>query len=181
MWNKETFGWLDFKLDEATSRINNEDLIPTNDEGSMNEWKSVERRQAVEEFWSNLSLKENLLRQKSHQNWLREGYKNTKYFHAIIKERRRRNLIILIANNEGSQIKDVEGIRGEILRVFKSRFMDPLKDKTLFDGLVVNKVTLEDNDYLASAFTQEEIRMAVWEASREKSLRLDRFNLRFRQ
>lgn len=39
---------------------------------------------------------------KSRISWLREGDKNTKFFHAATAERRKRNRIELIQNDEGT-------------------------------------------------------------------------------
>lgn len=96
-----------------------------------------------------------------------------------IKERRRRNSIVSILNNEGSRIEDVYGIGAEVLRVFRSRFMEPIKERPLFDGLVVNTISPEENVFLVSEFSQEEIRVAVWEANEEKNPGPDGFKFKF--
>ncbi|XP_058732688.1 uncharacterized protein LOC131604250 [Vicia villosa] len=83
-WNKEKFGWLYLNIQEASNKINRMD----------GDYQGC--REAKDDLWKNLHLKESLLRQKSRQKWLKEGDLNTIYFHHAIKERRRRNNIVAV-------------------------------------------------------------------------------------
>lgn len=51
------------------------------------------------------------------------------------------------------KLEGVDGIRAEILRVFKSIFKEPIKERSLFDGLLVNTFSSEENVFLASEFS----------------------------
>jgi len=55
----------------------------------------LEERQKQEEI---------LWRQKSRVNWLREGERNTKFFHQAMVHRRQRNRIFSIKNNTGTRV-----------------------------------------------------------------------------
>lgn len=79
-WNKESFDWINLKVEEASKKIDSIKLIPINDDVINNSERFASRKLASYEFWKHLSVKESLLRQKSRQHWLREGDQNTKFF-----------------------------------------------------------------------------------------------------
>lgn len=126
-----------------------------------------------------MSLKESLLRQKSKKNWLREGDQNIKFFHDVIKERRRRNNIVSIQTNDGNKIEDVEGIRGEVFRVFRNRFLELIKEIPSANGLVTTRISDDDNVYLEFEFSHEEIRTTMWVLNEEESPGPGGFNFKF--
>lgn len=52
--------------------------------------------------WSELMVQKELLwMQKSRVDWLKMGYKNTKFFHTSMLSRRRRNKIGMLKNEDG--------------------------------------------------------------------------------
>lgn len=72
-WNKEVYGWLDLKVEDAFKDFNDLDEIIINNEFLRDE-NIEERIKAVScEFSRHLHQKESLLRQKSRQKWLKEG------------------------------------------------------------------------------------------------------------
>ena len=54
------------------------------------------------------------MRQKARISWLREGDKNTKYFHTYVKGRRVSNRIRNLQRNNGSWTNNEDGIVNEI-------------------------------------------------------------------
>lgn len=65
-----------------------------------------------EEFWS----------RKATVTWLKEGEKNTKFFHAVTNERRKRNKIEVIVDEQGKECRAAEDIAGEIRQYFEKLF-----------------------------------------------------------
>ncbi|XP_058733453.1 uncharacterized protein LOC131605072 [Vicia villosa] len=180
-WNREKFGWVDLKVEEASRIMNSDDLIPINDDVINNNWRFDSRKTPTYELWKQLHLKENLLRQNFRQNWIREGDQNTKYFHTVIKDRRIHNNIVSLQGIDGSSLEDLEGIRKEVLRMFWNRFVEPIKFRPTLNGLEVKAISHEDNLFLVSAFTREKVRVVVWESNGDKILGPDGFNFIFLQ
>lgn len=65
-----------------------------------------------EEYWS----------RKTRVNWVREGDRNTHYFHAVTAERRKRNRIESIKAGDGTECYTKKEIAGEITRYFECLF-----------------------------------------------------------
>lgn len=61
-----------------------------------------ELNRAQSEYARWLASQEVLLKQKSHFKWLKEGNCDNKYFHAIIKNRRRKLHLHRIKNHKGA-------------------------------------------------------------------------------
>ncbi|XP_059436514.1 uncharacterized protein LOC132169501 [Corylus avellana] len=101
-------------------------------------------------------------RQRAKMHWLKNGDKNTRFFHECVKQRRRKNII--------SQIDDEEGRRWsnprEVERAFCSYYQNLFTslhltgvDESL--DLLPNRVTAEMNSRLVREPTMEEIYMAL--------------------
>lgn len=60
---------------------------------------------------------------KSRANWLKEGDRNTKFFHATTKQRRARNWITKLKRADGSWAETEEGIESTTTNYFHHLFM----------------------------------------------------------
>ena len=76
------------------------------------------RRRAKEDFKKWVLLKEIFWRQKSKEVWLKEGDRNTSFFHKMANAHRRRNLMARIKIN-GSWLTKENGIREGVVTEFK--------------------------------------------------------------
>uniref|UniRef100_A0A803Q0M3 Reverse transcriptase domain-containing protein n=1 Tax=Cannabis sativa TaxID=3483 RepID=A0A803Q0M3_CANSA len=173
-WNREVFGHCQFKL-QALERLLTEvqNRIPTKEnvelEGSiMLEIDEVEKR--LESIW----------KQKSRENWLKEGDCNTKFFHASVAVRRKRSFIWAIKKEDGSWIEGRDHIgdyfRNHFLELFSStnsHFNSDLED--LFEPCISNA----ENNILNQPPTSEEIKKVVWSMPPLKSPGPDGFPTKF--
>ena len=71
---------------------------------------SEEIADALKELSTALKAEEMFWRQKSRVLWLREGDRNSKYFHALVKQRRARNRITQLIDENGNVVDDEEGL-----------------------------------------------------------------------
>ena len=62
------------------------------------------------------------LQQRSRVQWLGEGDRNTKYFHHRISERRRKNTIVGLWNDEGAWCESKESIVKIVIGYFENIF-----------------------------------------------------------
>jgi hypothetical protein len=65
-----------------------------------------------------LEQEELMWRQRAKMHWLKEWDKNTRFFHECVKQRRRRNVISQIEDEDGRTWSDP----GEVEQVFSSYF-----------------------------------------------------------
>eukprot|EP00253_Pinus_taeda_P014111 PITA_14111 len=86
--------------------------------------------QRIEDQLQNRALQEEIIwRQKSRIKWLKEGEKNTKFFHNTTVQRRMHNLISHIQNEQGERVESHEGIEENFLRYFQKVHQEPNIDR----------------------------------------------------
>ncbi|XP_074271391.1 uncharacterized protein LOC141595328 [Silene latifolia] len=70
-------------------------------EGVRSEARVKDRNQLVKEIAMPLKQEELFWRQRSRSIWLREGDRNTKFFHRKATQRREKNMILKLIDDEG--------------------------------------------------------------------------------
>ncbi|KAA3490345.1 reverse transcriptase [Gossypium australe] len=100
--------------------------------------------------------------QRAHVNWLKNGDRNTSYFHKVAVSRQSRGRILALEDENGRQLSSIEDFLSLASDYFGNLFttsnMGP--DDNLF-GLVEQKVTESMNANLIKKFTVDEIDHAV--------------------
>nr|GEU90858.1 putative RNA-directed DNA polymerase, eukaryota, reverse transcriptase zinc-binding domain protein [Tanacetum cinerariifolium] len=116
--------------------------------------------------------------QKAKIHWDVEGDENTKFFHGILKHKRRHQSIhgILV---EGEWITNPQSIKKEFFNFYKEKFksFDSSFDNLSNPGFV--SLCNEDVMMLQQKASLEEIRNAVWSCGNDKSLGPDGFSFLF--
>lgn len=102
--------------------------------------------------------------QRFRVNWLRDGDRNTSFFHAQASKRRKKNLIEGLAGEDGRWTDDLADIQ-EIASLYFKKLFNSNGSKRYDEILdAVNpSITAEMNEDLLSEFTAEEIFTALKE------------------
>lgn len=131
------------------------------------------------ELFGCLNQKDYLWRQRSRVKWLKDGDRNTKFFHSMVKYRKG-NVIILNLEIEGEIIQDQERIADHIVNFYSQLFTvefddEPPPDFTSMNGLINSRVRDEDVAMLTSIPSQDEVKAIVFAMDRESVPDLDGF------
>ncbi|KAF5464768.1 hypothetical protein F2P56_014820, partial [Juglans regia] len=96
VWNKRKFGNVQVQVARAQRRL--QYLQERSHRGSSNE----NLKKAKEEVHIWLEREEVMWRQRSKALWLKEGDKNSRYFHMKASQRRRKNKIVRLQDEQGN-------------------------------------------------------------------------------
>lgn len=146
----------------------------------------AQKEQSIENKILERDLQEEILgRQKSRVRWLKEGEKNTKFFHKTTMQRRMINQISYVNNEQGTKIETHEGIEQEFLNYFKKMNQEPIINRTKdIDKIIrhIRRLITEDhNTLLLKPISLQEVEMAVNQLKTGNAPGLDRFTSNFFQ
>ncbi|KAH9764852.1 hypothetical protein KPL70_001671 [Citrus sinensis] len=143
-WSNAEFKGRQQKLEKLTAKL-----------------KELRHNGRVKSQIQNILLDEEIYwKQRSRANWLKEGDKNTKYFHAKASSRRRKNKIWGIEDNQGNWMQEEEEVEREFCSYFANLFTTSRPDQKQVDAALEDlkpRVTDEMNEQLMQPFTKEEI------------------------
>jgi len=106
--------------------------------------------------------------QQSRLLWLREGDANSKYFHAIMSGRRRKNAIssILVGDN---LVEGVSDVRATVFSHFCDHFQKRDIIRPRVDNLHFHRLSVAEGNLLTCPFSEAEVKAAVWDCDSFKS------------
>jgi hypothetical protein len=116
--------------------------------------------------------------QQSRLLWLREGDANSKYFHAIMSSRRRRNTISSISV-EGNVMEGVSEVREAVFSHFHHHYQASNMNRPRVDGMNFRQSSVLEGNALTCPFSEAEVKAAVWDCDGYKSLGPDGIPLCF--
>ena len=108
------------------------------------------------EYEELLRLEEITWRQKSQVTWLREGDKNTRFFHRVANSNRRFNSIDRLSI-DGIQTTDQAAIGEGLVQFYSTLFFYEAVRRPLLDGLPFSSIDEEDRVALDRPFTEDEV------------------------
>ncbi|KAL5190967.1 putative MYST-like histone acetyltransferase 1 [Glycine soja] len=126
------------------------------------------KKSLQEQLWNAALAYESMLRQKSRVKWLREGDRNSAYFHRVINHRRRVNAIqgLLIA---GEWVQEPNRVKTAVLNHFKHKFSEQNPNRPTLDGVHFSSLGQGYKECLIARFSEGEIKSAVWACGGDKS------------
>ncbi|XP_075098448.1 uncharacterized protein LOC142175489 [Nicotiana tabacum] len=161
LWSKATFGDIFQKIASMEEVVMvHEAEFEVNPTG-MNR----ERLQKVQaELIKCLALEEKYRQQKAGMTWFEEGDRNTKFFHAQVRGRRKRLQLNRIQNSGGTWIEEEQEIAEGAIKYYEEQFTEAATP-SLFDILehVPHLINTEQNAKLINQPTKEEVKVAVLE------------------
>ncbi|RVW15964.1 putative ribonuclease H protein [Vitis vinifera] len=138
------------------------------------------RKEAKENFEKWVLMEEISWRQKSREVWLKEGDKNTGFFHKMVNSHRRKNCLSKIKVNR-TWLTEEQEIKGGVVGAFKNLLTDPGEWHPSMDGLAFNRIDGEEAARLEEVFTEEEVFSALSDMNGDKAPGPDGFSLSFWQ
>eukprot|EP00253_Pinus_taeda_P023098 PITA_23098 len=171
-WNYETFGNI-FKaqqdLNKEMAELQQQVITGGHTEGTLEQEQRIhnqleERRKQEEILW----------KQKSRIRWLKEGERNTKFFHRTTVQRRVHNNIPFIQKQGGLRVKHHEEIEKEFLNHFKQVHQEPNVDmRPAIERITQNVpklITEEHNELLLRPILTQEVDTAMSQLKEGKPL-----------
>ncbi|KAJ0749948.1 putative RNA-directed DNA polymerase [Helianthus annuus] len=149
--------------------------METRDLTEDEEWIMAENRKIVKdvEYRKNSDLK-----QRSRMRWAVDGDENSKFFHAMINNRKVSNSIHGL-NIDGTWCSKPALIKKQILSFFRDKFRENSPYRPELDCSNIKKISDLDRDILVEPFLEQEIKEAVFECGDEKAPGPDGMNFRF--
>ena len=142
----------------------------------------IQIRQATDHMNEMLYREEMLWLQRSRVNWLKEGDRNTRFFHSRAVWRAKKNKITKLRDAEGTVQKSTTVLEDMATEYFEKVYTaDPNLDPECVTRLIQEKVTEEMNAKLCADFNDEEIAQALFQIGPLKSPDPDGFPARFYQ
>ena len=137
-WNVNEFGNVHFKHQKLLHSLH--ELETSGERRVLSEVEKTERIRLINDLEMNIYLEEICWRQKSRVTWLKEGDKNTKYFHKVANSHRRHNSIRHLSIN-GVLTTDQEAIKAEISGFYQHLYIEDTTCRPFRDGLSFSSIS----------------------------------------
>ncbi|XP_027181778.1 uncharacterized protein LOC113780162 [Coffea eugenioides] len=176
-WNKQKFGNVGTAIKEAENKLGRaEDNAAT----SQGEEVTKELQRAQAEINRAVAVEEQFWRQKARVKWLTCGDRNTRFFHAVVRQRRVQGAIHRVKDPTRMWVVKDEDIAKAAIEYFSNLFSGSVVPMAGdFMHLIPKVVTGEENDRLAATLDIEEIRQLVFSMDGDSAARPDGFTGKF--
>ena len=177
-WNVESFGHVSVKMNQLWIELAELDSMAEGRSLSMVE--KNQKAQITIELEKMALLEEISWRQKSRVTWLKEGDKNTKFFHRLPNSNRRYNSTSTLLIN-GEMCTDQDAIADNIIQFYTNLYTEESGWRPTLDGLEFSMITAEEAHWLKRPFDEKEVGGVIKLFNRDKAPGLDGFPMAFFQ
>ncbi|XP_042950260.1 uncharacterized protein LOC122282371 [Carya illinoinensis] len=154
-WSKQKFGNSKRRIQDQLAHLS---FLQDRNTGHLTEEiKKVQRGVEVSLETDNMKWK-----QRAKQRWLKEGDRNTKFFHQAASQRRRTNLIKKLVDSNDQTVT----LRKGICEMFQGYFTDlfsssnPMQPSNCISSLEI-QVTESQNEFLTRPYCTQEVEEAL--------------------
>ncbi|XP_059066331.1 uncharacterized protein LOC131857650 [Cryptomeria japonica] len=159
IWNREVFKNIFSEKERIEAELEALNLIFLVE--GMNQDDYIHEKELISMLSEILTREEIYWKDKAREMWIKEGDKNTKFFHASVKARRAQNQINEIVSKDRVPHRDRDSIGLVAVAYFKKILnVDGLREEHYADKLleaIPRLVSDEDNQMLMEPFTKVEV------------------------
>ncbi|KAK8683493.1 hypothetical protein V6N13_039552 [Hibiscus sabdariffa] len=119
-WNKNSFGHIGQRKRNLLARIRGLERV---NENSVVPFLSDLEAKLRDDLSETLRQEEMLWFQRARTEWIRDGDRNTKYYHRVTKTRQRKKMCTMLKLDTGQWCSDQSIIRQEVVKFFKGVFL----------------------------------------------------------
>ncbi|KAJ9682243.1 hypothetical protein PVL29_018228 [Vitis rotundifolia] len=177
-WNKNSFGRVEYRKNLALEQVEFWDAKEKTGRLTLEELEA--RKEAREDYKNWVLLEEITWRQKSREVWLKDGDRNTGFFHKMANAHKRRNNVDRIKIN-GAWLTEENGIREGIANAFRLLLSNPRDWCPSVSGLQFETLESLDASALEIPSTEKEVFDALLGCNRDKAPGPDGFSMAFWQ
>ncbi|RVW39007.1 Exocyst complex component SEC8 [Vitis vinifera] len=178
VWNRDVFGRLEVNRNSALQQAELWDGVES--ERSLSEGETELKKEAKETYKKWVLLEETHWRQLSRELWLKEGDKNTCFFHRMTNGHRRNNSLDRIKINRVWLTEEQE-VREEVVNAFQQLLLEEQGWRADIEGLHLHRLNFQEAENLEVPFSEEEIHSALLELNGDKATGPDGFTVAFWQ
>jgi exonuclease III len=162
-WNKNCFGDIFQSIQDIEKQL--EQIQKTFISGSRPADLMQEEEKLRQQLEERRKQEEILWKQKSRVQWLKEGERNTKFFHRTVVHRRHVNRITHLEDGQGNIIREHSKIEAELINFYQDLLTETQEDRSEAIQRITRHiptiVTPEQNAALTRPITQEEVDQAI--------------------
>ncbi|KAH1203108.1 putative ribonuclease H protein [Glycine max] len=144
VWSKDNTADLCSQVKQLQQNLND---LENSMSSQPSEQQAKQLKKVQSELWEKANLHESIMRQKSRSKWIKEGDRNSSYFHKLINYSRRRNALrgLMI---DGAWVEDPSLVKAEVLQHFQNRFQEPHAHRPNLDGISFSALTPSQRDIM---------------------------------
>ncbi|XP_075092306.1 uncharacterized protein LOC107821421 [Nicotiana tabacum] len=175
-WSRSYEGNLGLQKSKLLSQL--ADFETTQQLRALTEEESVRKAATLMEIEVQLKNEEIAWRQKSRALWLKEGDRNTKFFHRTANARKRNNNIdqIMIRHEV---IEDPERIENEIIEFYKELYTEPEQWRPTVNFENTTSISESERESLQSNFEEQEVLSSLKMCASDKAPGPDGYTMGF--
>ncbi|RVX16059.1 hypothetical protein CK203_005639 [Vitis vinifera] len=177
VWNKEVFGRLETNKASALEQVDFWDRVES--ERNLTVEEAV-KKGAKDSFKKWVLLEEAHWRQHSREIWLREGDRNTGFFHRMASAHRRNNVMGRIKVN-GEWLVEEQEVREGVVNSFQQLLSEDMVWQADIGNIQVGCISQQEAESLEIPFAEIEIHSALMEMNGDKAPGPDGFTVAFWQ